>query len=98
SFYQGAKIQRSTIIRQYQDTNQKTEIRKAGYDKSFVGCGDGRWFFKIKPDQQKRRNAHEFPENIYLKNVGREDKPQHRKCEKRKEGKISGETFFSFHI
>ena len=92
------KGERTHIITVNQDTDKESEVGKTCHDKSFLGSGDGFRLCIIKPDEQVRGHAHQFPKHIHLENVRGYHQPEHRKGEQAQESVITLKTLLPFHI
>ena len=60
-----------------EDTNQKTEVGKTGDDKCFFAGCDGFFLGIIETDEQVRADAHQFPKDVHLENIGCYYQSQH---------------------
>ena len=68
-------------MRKNQDPNEKSKVGKSGDDECFPGSGNGGGLRIVKSDQQERRYADKFPEDIHLEQVGGHHQSKHREGE-----------------
>ena len=92
------EVERLGIEGQYQNTQQEAQVGKAGNDKGFLRSGNGRRTGVVKPDEQIRGYAHQFPEDVHLENVGSHHQPEHREGEQREEGVVTRKTPLALHV
>ncbi len=93
-----AEIKGLCIVGEYQDADQEKHIGKAGHDKCFFGGRHGSRLCIIEADEQVGGDAHQLPEDVHLKNIGRQHQSQHRESKEREEGVVTLESFFSLHV
>ena len=79
-------------------SHEEKQIGEAGDDEGFFRCGNRCLFRVVESNEQIRRYAHKFPENVHLKDVRGNHKAQHRECEERQECIVALETLLSLHI
>jgi hypothetical protein len=92
------KGERPGVIAVKEDSDEESQIGEARHDKGLLRRGDGLLLRIVEADQQIRADAHQFPEQVHLENIGRHHKPHHAHRKQRQEGVVTLETPFALHV
>ena len=88
----------SGIITVNKDTDQETQVGKAGDDERLLACSHSRRLRIVETDEQIRRNTHQFPEQIHLEDIGSHHQSQHGHGKEAEKCIITLESALTFHV
>ncbi len=95
---QQTEVERTRIVRQNQNADQKTQVGEPRHDERLFGGGYRGGLGVIEPNEQVGGGPHEFPENVHLENVGGYDQSEHREAEEREKSVVALEAAFALHV